>query len=218
MVTRNTTGLEKRKADSDDVDNVINNRLDQLISANAAIFKRKSLNITEVQELEAAVMAHPVSLERSFAYFGLMLGSLPPASIILAVFSSSGLANSDGNWLIGLMLAANILTAIVGYLSGKLVSDCVLQIREFPMWTQFALLPLIGLSWGAISGGIGGALILIYGGFVGALFGGAVGLAALPLFVILHRWVSYADTIELKHFLPIASGITLTICGLILGL
>ena len=218
MVTRNTTGLEKREADGGDVDNVFEDRLDQLIAANAEIMRRKSLNISELHELEAAVMLNPVSLEKSFAYFGLMLGSLPPASIILAIFSSSGIINNDGNWLIGLMLAANILTAIVGYLSGRLVSDCVRQIREFPIWTQLALLPLIGLSWGAISGGIGGALILIYGGFVGALFGGAVGLIALPLFVILHRSLSYADKIERKHFLPIASGITLTICGFIMGL
>ncbi|MEJ7846536.1 MAG: hypothetical protein WKF92_00430 [Pyrinomonadaceae bacterium] len=216
MVTRNTTGLEKRKADGGDVVNVIDDRLDQLLAANAEIARRKSLNISGLHERKAAVMIHPVSLERSFAYFGLMLGSLPPASIIWAIFSPSGIA--DGNWLIGLMLAANILTAIAGYLSGKLVSDCVRQIRDFPLWTQFALLPLIGLSWGAISGGIGGALILIYGGFIGALFGGAVGLTALPLFVILHRSLSYADTIERKHFLPIASGITLTICGFILGL
>ena len=218
MVTRNTTGLEKRTADSDDLVNVIDDRLVQVLAANAEIARRKSLNISELHEREAAVMIHPISLERSFAYFGLMLGSLPPASIIFAIFSSSGIANRDGTFLIGLMMAANILTAIVGYLSGKLVSDCVRQIREFPMWTQFALLPLIGLSWGAISGGIGGVLILIYGGFVGAILGGLVGLAALPLFVILHRPLSYADTIERKHFLPIASGITLTICGFILSL
>lgn len=217
MVTRNKNGFEKREAGSDDVNNAIEDRLEQLLAANSEIARRKSLNISELQELEAAVMLHPVSLEKSFAYFGLMLGSLPPASIIFAIFSSSGLANSDDSFLFALMLAANILTASVGCLSGRLVSDCVRQIREFPMFTQLALLPLIGLSWGAISGGIGGALILIYGGFVGALFGGAVGLFALPLFVILHRSLSCADTIEGKHFLPIASGITLTICAFILG-
>lgn len=218
MVTRNTTGLEKRKADSVDLDNVILDRLDRLLAINAETTRRKLLNITERHECEAATMIHPVSLEKAFAYLGLMLGSLPPASIILAIFSSSAVINSDGSWLVGLMFAANILTAIVGYLSGKLVSDCIRQVREFPIWTQFAILPLIGLSWGAISGGIGGAVILIYGGFIGALFGGAVGLVALPLFVVLHRSLSYSDTIERKHFLPIASGITLTICALILGL
>ena len=44
-----------------------------------------------------------------------------------------------------------------------------------------ALLPFFGVSWGAISGGIGVTLILIYGGFVGAVLGGGVGLSALPL-------------------------------------
>ncbi len=217
MVTQNTASLEKRKADSY-IDSVIDDRLDQLLVANAEVTRRKRFSISEREELEAAIMIHPVSPEKSYAYFGLMLGSLPPAAIIFAIFSSSGLNNSDGSWLIGLMMAANVLTAIAGYLSGKLVSDSVRQIREFSIWTQFALLPLIGLSWGAISGGIGGAVILFYGGFIGALFGGAVGLVALPIFVVLNRYLSYADAIERKHFLPITSGITFTICGLILGL
>lgn len=218
MVARNTIGIGGERTDCNAVVDGIVDSLDQLLAANDEIARRRSQNISRRDDLEAAIMSHPISIERSFAYFGLLLGSLPPASIIFAIFYSSASVAREGSWLLSLMIAANILTATVGYLSGKLASDSVLQIREFPVWSQFALLPLIGLSWGAISGGIGGALILIYGGFFGALIGGAVGMVAVPLFVLLHRLVSYADTIERKHFLPIASGITLTISALILGL
>ncbi|MBC7901160.1 MAG: hypothetical protein H7070_14035 [Saprospiraceae bacterium] len=189
-----------------------------LLAVNAGNARRRSLNFTRSEELEARIMARPISLEASFAYFGLMLGSLPPAAIIFALILNSSVIYPNGVWLVGLMFAANILTAIVGYFSGKLVADCVRQIREFPVWSQFALVPLIGLSWGMISGGIGGALILLYGGFVGAIMGGAVGLAALPVFTLIHSHLSQAEMIETKHFLPIASGITLSICAFILGL
>jgi hypothetical protein len=80
------------------------------------------------------------------------------------------------------------------------------------------MMPLIGLLWGMISGGAGGVIVFIFGAFFGAILGGIVGSLALPLFTIFHRLMKKGENIELKHFLPIAFGITFIICGFILGL
>ena len=214
MDTGNANISEGRTAAGESVNDAIEERLNELLAINAEVTCRKSSNLLVNEELAAEIMLHPISLEKSFAYFGLMIGSFPPAAIM-----SSFILNSSSNvWFTSLMLAANILTAIIGYFSGKYVAKCVDRIREFPLLGQVVLLPFIGLFWGVISGGIGGAIILLYGGIVGAIFGGAVGLVSLPIFTVLHRLASRAGVIERKYFLPIGFGITLTICGYILGL
>jgi hypothetical protein len=45
-----------------------------------------------------------------------------------------------------------------------------------------------------------------------------VGTFAVPIMVALHSSVKVGDFIETKHFLPIAFGVTLSICAIILGL
>ena len=79
-------------------------------------------------------------------------------------------------------------------------------------------MPFIGFLWGASAGAAGGVVIFIFGALFGAVLGGIVGAAALPVFATLHRWLKKGEFIELKHFLPLAFGIVLTICGFILGL
>ena len=79
-------------------------------------------------------------------------------------------------------------------------------------------LALIGLLWGAVSGAAGGVIVFFFGAFFGAVLGGIVGSVALPLFTVFHRWLKKGESIELKHFLPVAFGVTFVICGFILGL
>jgi len=80
------------------------------------------------------------------------------------------------------------------------------------------LSPFIGILWGIMAGGAGGVIIFLVGAIFGAFIGGMVGGAALPLFLIFHRLLRKGEFIEQKHFLPIAFGITFTICSFILGL
>jgi hypothetical protein len=90
---------------------------------------------------------------------------------------------------------------------------------EARSWSVMLLLaPLIGLTWGIISGGAGGVIIFVIGALFGAILGGAVGMVALPAFAVFHRLLKRGDMIERRHFLPLAFGITFTICSFILGL
>lgn len=79
-------------------------------------------------------------------------------------------------------------------------------------------LPFIGLLWGGVAGAAGGIVVFIFGAFFGAILGGMVGSVALPLFTIFHRLLKKGESIERKHFLPLAFGITFIICGFIFGL
>jgi hypothetical protein len=74
------------------------------------------------------------------------------------------------------------------------------------------------ILWGIIAGGSGGLIIFLVGAFFGAFVGGTVGAVALPAFAVFHRVLKRGDVMEYKHFLPLALGVTLTICSFILGL
>ena len=79
-------------------------------------------------------------------------------------------------------------------------------------------LPFVGILWGVIAGGAGGAIIFIVGAFFGALLGASVGGFALPFFVIFHRLFKSGDKIDRKHFLPLAFGVSFIISAFFLGL
>lgn len=166
------------------------------------------------EKLEADLMKNPLSLEKTFTYFGLMLGAFPPAAMFIRIAMEG---RTDG-WVFGVMFIINLISAVVGFFSGRLVAKAMRNL-ENKSWTKMILaLPFVGLLWGAAAGGAGGMVVFIFGAFAGAILGGAVGAAALPVFGILHRWLKKGEFIELKHFLPVAFGIVLTICGFIFGL
>lgn len=166
------------------------------------------------EKLEGELMTNPLSLEKTFSYFGLILGAFPPAAMFIR-FAIDG--RMDG-WVFGVMFIINLISAVVGFFSGKVVAKAV-RFFETKSWSSMILMmPLIGLLWGMVSGGAGGIIIFIFGAFFGAILGGIVGSLALPLFTIFHRLLKKGENIEFKHFLPVALGVTFVICGFILGL
>jgi len=166
------------------------------------------------EKLEVELMKTPLSLEKTFSYFGLILGAFPPAAMFIR-FAVDG--RVDG-WVFGVMFIINLISAVVGFFSGKVVAKAV-RFFETKSWSAMILMmPLVGLLWGMITGGAGGVIIFIFGAFFGAILGGMVGGLALPVFTIFHRLMKKGENIELKHFLPIAFGVTFIICGFILGL
>lgn len=166
------------------------------------------------EQLEAELMKNPLSLEKTFTYFGLMLGAFPPAAMFIRVAIEGKL---DG-WVFGVMLIINLISAVVGFFSGKVVARAMRNL-ENKSWSMMLLaMPFIGLLWGAAAGAAGGVVVFIFGALAGAILGGAVGAAALPVFACFHRWLKKGESIELKHFLPVAFGIVFTICGFIFGL
>jgi hypothetical protein len=193
---------------------LVQQRLDTLLALNAETARQKAMYRSDREKLAADLMKNPLSLEKTFSYFGLLLGAFPPAAIFIR-FAIEG--RLDG-WVFGVMFIINLISAVVGFFSGKLVAKMV-RMAESTSWSSMLLiLPLIGLLWGAMSGAAGGIIVFVFGAFFGAILGGTVGSVALPLFTVFHRLLKKGESIELKHFLPVAFGVTFIICGFILGL
>ncbi len=175
---------------------------------------------TEREQLEAELMKSPLGTEKALAYFGAMLGLFPP----FAMFSRFVFENfkrhsvSEDFWIIPLLLFVNFVCMVAGYFSGRMVGKIVVELEKYS-WTGMLLaMPFIGMLWGIITGAAGGVFIFVIGAFFGAAVAAMVGSVALPAFTVFHRWLKRGDSIEEKHFFPIALGISCIITALILGL
>jgi ABC-type multidrug transport system permease subunit len=199
---------------------LVQQRLNTLLAANAEIEREKTSFRSERERLEAELMKSPLATEKAMAYFGAMLGLFPPFALFSRfVFDHFKSVNSsDDFWVIPLLLFVNFVCTVVGYFSGKIVGKIVMELEK-TSWTAMILaMPFIGILWGIITGAAGGIFIFVVGAFFGAMVAAAVGSVALPAFVIFHRWLKRGDSIEEKHFFPIALGISCVITALILGL
>lgn len=192
-------------------------RLNRLLALNAESSRQKELYRSPREKLEAETMRRPLSFEQAFAYFGLMLGAFPPATIILKMLVGDASLHGPDFWIFLVFAFANIVTAVAGYFSGILVGKAVREIMKLRGWKRMALLPFLGLTWGLVSGGAGGIFIFLIGSIVGAVIGGAVGTVALPTFALLHHFTRRGESIDTKYFLPLALGITFAICAFILS-
>jgi hypothetical protein len=197
-------------------DATIKQRLAILIDANEETRHRKENFRSDRERLEADLMHRPLDAQKAFAYFGLMLGIFPPAAFFSLFLTRGGIQEKD-LWFIGVMLIMNTVSAVVGYFSGKFIGRIVTGLEKLSWTKMILLLPLVGIFWGVMAGGAGGFIFIVVGAIFGAMIGGAVGAIALPLFGIFHRVLKRGDLIETKHFLPLAFGITLTICSFFLG-
>lgn len=192
-------------------------RLDWLLDANAETAREKSLFKSDREKVEAWMMSAPLSIENAFAYFGLLLGVFPPTAIFLRFLTDKGVFRREDVWMIGVFAVVNLITATVGFFSGKLLGKTIRQIEAWS-WTRMLLVaPFIGVLWGVVTGAAGGVIVFLVGAFVGAFFGGLVGAAALPIFVVLHRALKKGEQFDRRHFLPIAFGIAFAISAFILG-
>ncbi len=199
-------------------DKLAQQRLDKLLAINAETVREKSLYHSDREKTEAAMMKNPLSTVQAFSYFGLILGAFSPAAIFgRFLIDSSGLRSED-IWILGVIAIVNILSAVVGFFSGKLVGKMVREVENYSWGIMLLILPFIGVLWGIITGGASGIIILIVGAFFGAILGAMVGSVALPAFALLHRLLKKGEVIDRKLFLPMAFGITFIICGFILGL
>ena len=193
-------------------------RLNALLEINAKTAREKSLYKTEQEKLEAGFMKHPLDTGKTFAYFGLMLGVFAPASIFAKFIIESPNLRYEDSWVLGVIFIINLITAIVGYFSGKLIGKMVREVENYSWLMMLLVLPFIGMFWGVMTGGAGGVIVFLFGALFGAMFGAIVGGAALPLFAVVHRLLKKGDSIEFKHFMPLAFGVTFTVCAFILGI
>lgn len=222
METRITQTLERplnlplvnRESDDESTEK----RLAALFALNSQIAREKSLFRSERERTEHALMTNPWSVEKTFATFGLLLGVFPPLAMFIKFFSDKGIVRAEDLWMIGVVAIINLIAAIVGYFSGRLIGRIVFELEKLS-WTEMILaLPFFGIFWGILAGGAGGVIVFVFGAIFGAMLGAAVGAVALPAFTIFHRLLKRGDQIELKHFLPVGFGVVLVICAFILGL
>ncbi len=193
-------------------------RLDWLLAANAANASEKSLFHTEREKTEAVLMENPLSVEQTFAYFGLLLGTFPPMAIFIRFFAEKGIFRSEDFWILGVLAIINLITATVGCFSGRVVGKIVGELERMSWSYMLFSLPFIGILWGILAGGAGGVIIFVIGAIFGAALGGAVGMAALPALAVFHRLLKRGDKFDRRHFLPIAFGIVFVVSAFILGL
>ena len=185
---------------------------------NREIADERSLYGSERERLEAGMMRNPLSTEKAFAHYGLLLGVFPPAAIFIRYLIEVSPRNKVELWVIAMMSVSILLSAFVGHFSGKVIGSAVRSLEKRSWSAMILTMPFVGFLWGIFAGGAGGFAIFVIGAFFGAILGGVVGALALPAFVILHRLIKRGDVIDQRHFLPLAFGVTLTICSFILGL
>jgi hypothetical protein len=193
-------------------------RLDSLLKINAEIAREKSTFISEREKLEASLMKNPLSVEKTFAYFGLLLGAFPPAALFTRFFIDSRIFQSEDVWILGIAAIVTLISTVVGYFSGKFIGNIVIEAEKLSWSKMLTTLPFIGIIWGMMAGGAAGIIIFGVGAFFGAMVGSLVGSVALPFFSIFHRLLKRGDKIESKHFLPLAFGIAFIISAFFLGL
>ncbi|MDQ3634658.1 MAG: hypothetical protein M3405_09145 [Acidobacteriota bacterium] len=217
------TETKYRSKNSFDFDNLNSDeqltqeRLNELFILNAEYDRQDELFSSDKEKLEADLMTAPLSVEKAYSYFGLLLGTFPPAAFFAKFFFEAGSPGNNEFWIIFLLTIVNIVTAAAGYFSGKLIGKITFELEKFSWHRMLLALPFLGFLWGIISGGAGGFFIFVFGAIFGAMIGGLVGSVALPAFTIFHRLLKRGDKIENKHFLPIAFGITIIISTYILG-
>jgi hypothetical protein len=219
MEHKQTKFYEKTVFDFANISNQ-SERLTAIINANTQIANDKLMYHNDLEKAERDLMKNPIANEKAFARLGLLLGTFPPM-MLFGKFLYEVTFDPTTNPVLPVLflIFINIICATVGYYSGKNVISKLATKAENYSWSSMVLLmPLIGVLWGIITGGIGGVFIFIIGALFGAIIASMVGSVALTTFTVFHRLLKRGDSIEQKHFLPIAFGITATICAFILGL
>jgi hypothetical protein len=184
-----------------------------LLAENEREAKRRLLFRNYLEEEEMLLMHRPISTEKAFALFGMLLGMLPPAAIFLKILPST-LASG----LFVLFLIMNLVCCFVGRWMGAWAGRWLGSKGNASWaWTVFASL-VAGVVWGVVTGGAGGLPAFGIGAIFGAVCAMIVAIVAFPLFALLHRPLTCGGMIEARHLWPLACGVVTLISALILGM
>ena len=162
-------------------------------------------------------MSAPIDSKKAVGYFGILIGTLPPFALLLKVVGETMPGAQMSSVLLVLLAVAGVASGLTGYGFRRFVSSAIDSSSHYRLANRIVALSIIGLLWGAASGAVGGLFLFLIGSIFGGIFGGAIGAVTLPLLIGLRSFVREGDLVEMRHFLPIAFGITLTVCALILG-
>ena len=194
----------------------VESRVDALVAENRQIAINKILYSTASERSESQTMGYPLTFERSYSLFGLMLGGVIPFAMFTLFMLTKG-RGSIPFFAVILLLVTNGTTAITGYFTGKAVGGMVRRLVSVPFSQRFLLSVLIGALWGMASGIAGGIILFGIGAVFGGVIGGVLGSIAMPSFTIPFLYLKRGEYIELKHFLPLSIGIVLIISAYLLG-
>ncbi len=175
-------------------------------------------------EEEIQRMRRPLTTEQAYKYFGLLLGTLPPAAILLRTLlvEAGEPPISESRWNTMLVtlcigLAINCACALVGRLRGAKAGRRIERAERASWLMTIVVLVGAAIEWAVLTGAFGGALFLV----IGALFGVAcalpVALVGFPLFTVCHRLLARGGMIDARHFWPVACGVTALLAALILS-
>ena len=202
--------------DRNNTDESVAHNLNVLREANAKIAQKKSFYPTRESEIAIFSLSAKLDFKRTYAFLGAMLGIFPPASFFILFIAESN-PTAIEIWVIALLIGVNTITGFVGYFFGKVVGSLLHDRNNRSLTFYIFFLPFLGLLWGAIAGAAGGVFLFVIGAFFGAIIGGTVGMLALPAFYAMHRLLKQGEYLELKYFLPVATGIVYSIFAFILG-
>ena len=201
-----------------DRDRAAQQRLAILLEANETISRQRSLYRTDWERIEASLMTSPIDSKKAFSHFGFMIGIMPPATVAIRAMEGASPGESFAVVFIVLLLLASVATGIAGFFVGKSVPAAIDSVRSFRLPNRLAMFAVIGMVWGAGAGAVGGFFLLVVGSIFAGLAGAIVGAFTVPLMAIAYEALRLGDRMEMKHFLPVAFGITLSVCALIIGL
>lgn len=170
-------------------------------------------------EYEASLMRRPLAPQDAYGQLGLLLGIIPPAAIFYSMFNlirPSEFGTSLG--FIALFVLMNVICALVGRGMGRGLGKSAFKIERFSWSAMLLTMPFVGLTWGLVTGFLGGLIFFGLGAIGGVMIAAPVGAIAFTVFAILHRLLERGSLIDSRHFLPLAYGISIAMAAFFLGL
>ena len=195
-------------------------RLSRLVALDAEAERRARLFRTPREEREMLMMTRPVSTENAYAFFGLLLGTLPPAAIFIRLFDYG--VGYEGDWghaaFTVLCLAMNGVCAFIGWKMGGVVGQSIITNAGRRSWRRTLLFTLVAaFVWATATGAAGGLLFFGIGAGFGAFFALAVALPAFAVFTTFHRLLARGGMIDARHLRPLAWAVAATAAALFLS-
>jgi hypothetical protein len=183
--------------------------------------RRRQLFRDAREEEEMLLMRRPLAPERAYARFGLLLGALPPAAIVLKLawvflFHGDGWTPTLVMLLFGVPMT--LICALVGRLMGRRLAPMLARAERRSRTATVLYALWAGFVWACLTGAAGGAVVFIIGALYGAACALPFGLAGFVLFAACRRLLARGGMMDARHFWPVACGIALTGAALILGI
>lgn len=154
------------------------------------------------------------SIEPLLAYtvLGWLLGTLPPASILLSLTVSSN--HRDLNQILSenslfFVVFFTAICSVVGLLSGLTVGAIMMLVRQKSWIWAVLLATFLGFVWAIVTGGLGGILYFVIGGIVGAILAVPVGVFGFMIFAAAHEPLLREEKLRAWHVPALAFGVAI---------